>query len=152
MTGISSVGRTLGLHIENVSRDVAQLVECALWEREVPSPSLGIPTEFSSVKVYSEYRLAMILRPRVQRFESSIPDLSVPAFDLRMTADDDGIYVVDANRGKHIGSILLKTAIEIAHRTGSRRFMVRHGEKQSSWYKKLGGHEVLGGFLFDLSK
>lgn len=25
-------------------RDVAQLVECALWEREVESPSLSIPT------------------------------------------------------------------------------------------------------------
>ena len=46
-------GGAHGLHVENFGRDVAQLAECTLWEREVPSSTLGIPTKFSSVKVTS---------------------------------------------------------------------------------------------------
>ncbi|MEK7543397.1 MAG: GNAT family N-acetyltransferase [Patescibacteria group bacterium] len=78
------------------------------------------------------------------------PDLAVPAMDLRVLADDDGIYIVEAFRKKHVGAVLLKTALELSKRYGSTQFVVKHGDKQAGWYRKLGGQEVLGGFLFNL--
>lgn len=78
------------------------------------------------------------------------PDLNVPALELRREADVDGIYVTEKMRGSGIGTLMLSTAMKLAKRFGSKRFVVRQADRQAGWYKKLGGKEILGGFEFTL--
>lgn len=80
------------------------------------------------------------------------PDFNVPARDLRMIADADGMYVAEEHRGIGQGSLLLTAAMEIARGYGAERFIVKHGDKQAKWYKRLGAKEVLGAFVFDIRK
>ena len=80
------------------------------------------------------------------------PDLKAPALDLRILAGDDGMYLMEGYRGDKRGTLLLTTAIEIARNYGAKRFIVKHGDIQAKWYKKLGAKEVMGAFVFDLGK
>ena len=59
---------------------------------------------------------------------------------------------MEGYRGDKRGTLLLTTAIEIARNYGAKRFIVKHGDIQAKWYKKLGAKEVMGAFVFDLGK
>lgn len=93
---------------------------------------------------------------QIAKLESPIirkrPDLPVPAFNLRMEAEVDGIYMAEGSRGSGKGTMLLTTAMALAKQFGARSFVVKQGEKQAKWYKKLGGKKILGGVSFDLNK
>ena len=80
------------------------------------------------------------------------PDFTVPALELRMLADIDGMFVADGHRNQTIGALMLKTSMELARRFGSRWFVVRNGGTATMWYTSLGGKESMSGVTFDLQK
>lgn len=106
----------------------------------------GKPSGICDFQYFGDTKIAKLESPVIRKR----PDLEVPALDLRIEADSDGIYVTEESRGSGVGTILLLTAIEIAKAYGAVRFIVMHGEKQSDWYKRLGAEEILGGFSFKI--
>ena len=78
------------------------------------------------------------------------PDFTVPAAELRLLADIDGMYVAEAHRGHEIGALMLKTSIELAKRFGSRWLAVRNDGAATAWYKAMGGRESATGITFTL--
>lgn len=72
--------------------------------------------------------------------------------DLRIVAGVDGIYVDEIYRKRGIGSVLIKMAKDIAKDLGARRFIINQpNADEAQWFKKLGGEEVLGAFVFNLN-
>lgn len=78
------------------------------------------------------------------------PDFTVPAAELRLRADIDGMFVAETYRHKKIGALLLNTSMELAKRFGSKWFVVRNDGVATKWYKALGGRESMSGITFKL--
>ncbi|OGK25900.1 hypothetical protein A3A46_02610 [Candidatus Roizmanbacteria bacterium RIFCSPLOWO2_01_FULL_37_13] len=80
------------------------------------------------------------------------PDLIVSGIDLRVAAGVDGVYVDKRYRKQGVGSVLIKMGIDTARELGAHRFIINQPNvDRFSWFKKLGGKEVLGAFIFNLN-
>jgi len=79
------------------------------------------------------------------------PDLKVPGLDLRAAAGTDGIFVEKGYRGDGVGSVLMRSAMEIAKSFGAERFIVNQpNPNRKHWFEQLGGKEALGAYVFQL--
>ncbi|GEM_PF-3086403 len=108
----------------------------------------GNPTGICDFMNVAESRSGILESPIIRKRS----DFVVPALNLRLLADADGLYVVERQRKHHIGSILFLTALSLSKRFGCTRFVVRGGESQAAWYSKVGGKNTGAGIYFDLTR
>lgn len=107
----------------------------------------GIPIGICDFMNVAESKAGILEAPIIRKR----PDFDVPARDIRLAADVDGLYVIEGQRKNHIGSTLLLTALALSKRFSCNRFVVRGGESQAAWYEKLGGKDLGHGIYFDLT-
>lgn len=108
----------------------------------------GLPIGICDVMSVADTRFTVLEAPIPRRRA----DLIVPARELRDLADVDGLYVVEGHRGKHVGRLMLTTALELSQRFGSRWLDVRSPGEYTPWYKALGAKDIVNGVQFNLSK
>jgi GNAT superfamily N-acetyltransferase len=79
-------------------------------------------------------------------------DFDFPHSEIRGESGDDGFFVREQERGRGLGRALFFTSMEMLRLAGAKALHVcQPSESSKALYKRWGGKEILGGYLFDLT-
>lgn len=127
---LAHLARLLWLHAapdEQAKQSVESFaVDLAAWWTDHDDSHLAFVARLAESEVVGMAWLAVV--PRVPR----------PGTTTRCSADIQSVFVVPEQRGKRIGSALVKAASEHALRLGAGRVTVHSGRKAVPVYQRLG--------------